>query len=142
MKYRPFTWVTIQRLHELTTQSSDQTWQIKPPYRHITKQANTQGGLACHRRRKIGKNVKSIHRTKTKKKNKNKTQTKYHSKTIQNAYFTHPVCLIYPYVTCNLCIWIHWVTHTAWKLTETYSGCHITQPIQHITWCCQEPWPI
>ena len=28
-----------------------------------------------------------------------------------------------------------------WRLTETYSGCHITQPIQHITPCCQGPWP-
>ena len=46
-----------------------------------------------------------------------------------------------PYEACNLCIQIRWVTHTPWKLTETYSGCHTTQPIQHITLCCQGPWP-
>ena len=72
----------------------------------------------------------------------NKTWTKITQKTIQNAHFTHLICLIYPSKPCHFCIWICWATHTPWKLTETYSGSHITQPIQHITLCCQEPWPI
>ena len=39
--------------------------------------------------------MKSIHESKT------NTRTKYHSKTIHNALFTHPICL---YEACNLCI--------------------------------------
>ena len=73
--------------------------------------------------------------------NKDKIRGQKSFKDDTKCIITHLVCLIGPYEACNLCTQICWVTHTPWKLTETYSGCHITQPIQHITLCCQGPWP-
>ena len=54
----------------------------------------------------------------------------------------HIVGPIGPYEAWKFYAQIRWVTHTPWKLTETYSGYHITQPIQHITLCCQDHDPL
>ena len=70
----------------------------------------------------------------------NKTQTKCQSKMIQYAIITHLICPIGLHETWKFMHTDCQVTHTLWKLTGTYSGCHIIQQIQHISLCCHEPW--
>ena len=115
------------------------TWQSN---RHNTKQAHMQGALWNQYTDPIeGENLMKLIHDAKQRQNK-KTRTKYHPKNNTKCIiYTPHMSNIGPYEACTLCIQIHWVTHTPWKLTETYSGCHITQPIQHITLCCQGPWP-
>ena len=107
----------------VTTQSVDQTWQIK---------SDTEAGgflaLACHGG-EFTKPRKIRHR--------------------QNIIPKSTKCINYvpcmshigPYETCKLCTQIYRVIHTPWKLKRTYSGCHSTHSIQHITLCFQGQWP-
>ena len=61
---------------------------------------------------------------------------------------TDTKCNNYTPCMSHRAIWSMQIMHTdllgnthPWKLTETCSGCHITQPTQHITLCCQELIP-
>ena len=123
-----------------TTWSADHFWQIihceiKPDkLRHRAKQAHMQGsyyGIST-----LIPKCNEIYSW-----NKDKIQGQKSLKTIQKCIiYTHPMSNR-PIQSIKICIHIHWVTHTSWKLIDSYIGCHITQPIQHIILCCQGPCP-
>ena len=79
--------------------------------------------------------MKSIHETKQRQNTRTKIIQRNDTKCIIPHY---RMSNMPPYEACNLCIDLFGNTHPL-KVTETYSGCHITQPIQHITLCCQGP---
>ena len=60
---------------------------------------------------------------------------------ILNAIITHLICPIGLHKAWKIIQTDHQVTHTPWKLTGTYSGCHITQQIHHVSLDYQGPWP-
>ena len=78
--------------------------------RHRGKQSQSQGNLACHRGRKIGKFIDT-----NKRQNDTKNKIRHAQNIIQKWYkmpqfhiFAGPIC---PYKACKLCIEIHWVTY-------------------------------